>query len=160
MSFPRRQFLQLMSYAFGSSVLTTRHAAAQAAQSPAQPKGDQEKVTGIGGFFFRAHDPAALGQWYLQHLGIDLTPTKIDSPVWQQEAGQTVFSPFPEATHYFGDLQKMWMLNFRVHNLDKLVAQLRAANIEVKVDPQAYPNGRFAHLHDPEGNPLELWQPA
>jgi predicted enzyme related to lactoylglutathione lyase len=165
MSFPRRQFLQIASYAFGSSVLASRNAIAQTtppANTAPTPESaaSTEKVAGIGGFFFRAHDPAALSQWYLQHLGIDLTPTKIDSPVWTQEAGQTVFSPFPETTHYFGDPQKMWMLNFRVHNLDKLVAQLRAAGIEVKVDSQAYPNGRFAHLHDLEGNPLELWQPA
>jgi predicted enzyme related to lactoylglutathione lyase len=118
-----------------------------------------EKVAGIGGLFFRAHDPKALGRWYLQHLGIALTPTSLDSPVWQQEAGPTVFSPFPETTKYFGDPQKVWMVNFRVHDLDKMVAQLRTAGIEVK-DPESYPNGRFARLHDPEGNPIELWQPS
>ncbi|GLQ97260.1 VOC family protein [Dyella mobilis] len=119
-----------------------------------------EKVAGIGGLFFRAHDPDTLGQWYLQHLGIELMPTREGAPVWEQEAGQTVFAPFPEKTGYFGDPSKMWMINFRVHHLDKLVAQLQAAGIEVKVDPQAYPHGRFAHLHDPEGNPIELWQPG
>ena len=119
-----------------------------------------EKVTGIGGLFFRAHDPKALGNWYLQHLGIALEPTSEGGPVWQQEAGPTVFSPFPETTKYFGDPQKVWMVNFRVHDLDKMVAQLRTAGIEVK-DPESYPNiGRFARLHDPEGNPIELWQPA
>lgn len=119
-----------------------------------------EKVAGIGGLFFRAHDPEALGRWYLQHLGIALTPTSNDSPVWQQEAGPTVFSPFPETTKYFGDSSKVWMVNFRVRDLDKMAAQLRATEIEVKIDPQSYPNGRFARLHDPEGNPIELWQPA
>jgi len=119
-----------------------------------------EKVAGIGGLFFRAHDPDALGRWYLEHLGIALTPTANDSPVWQQEAGPTVFSPFPETTRYFGDPSKMWMVNFRVHDLDKMAAQLRAAGIEVKIDPQSYPNGRFARLRDPEGNPIELWQPS
>jgi predicted enzyme related to lactoylglutathione lyase len=118
-----------------------------------------EKVTGIGGLFFRAHDPKVLGHWYQQHLGISLTPSKEDDPVWEQEAGQTVFAPFPERSGYFGDLQKVWMVNFRVRDLDKMVAQLQAAGIEVKVDPQSYPNGRFARLHDPEGNPIELWQP-
>ncbi len=119
-----------------------------------------EKVAGIGGLFFRAHDPAALGRWYLQHLGIELTPTSEGAPVWQQEAGPTVFTPFPETSGYFGDPRKVWMVNFRVHDLDKMVAQLRTAGIEVK-DPQSYPNvGRFARLHDPEGNPIELWQPA
>jgi glyoxylase I family protein len=141
--------------------------AAQAA-SPAPPAkaalesggSEMEKVAGIGGFFFRAHDPKALGNWYQQHLGIALTPTSEDGNVWQQEAGPTAFSPFPETTKYFGDSAKVWMVNFRVHDLDKMVAQLRAAGIEVK-DPETYPKlGRFARLHDPEGNPIELWQPA
>ena len=119
-----------------------------------------EKVAGIGGLFFRAHDPKALGNWYQQHLGIALTPTSEGGTVWQQEAGPTAFSPFPETTKYFGDPQKVWMVNFRVHDLDKMVAQLRAAGIEVK-DPESYPGiGRFTRLHDPEGNPIELWQPA
>jgi glyoxylase I family protein len=119
-----------------------------------------EKVAGIGGFFFRAHDPKALGNWYQQHLGIALTPTSEGGTVWQQEAGPTAFTPFPQTTKYLGDPDKVWMVNFRVHDLDKMVAQLRAAGIEVK-DPESYPNiGRFTRLHDPEGNPIELWQPA
>jgi predicted enzyme related to lactoylglutathione lyase len=135
--------------------------------SPANPASknesqetEKEKVAGIGGFFFRAHDPKALANWYQQHLGVPLTPTSEGGTVWQQEPGPTAFTPFPETTKYFGDPQKVWMINFRVHNLDKMVAQLRAAGIDVK-DPQSYPNvGRFAHLHDPEGNPIELWQPS
>ena len=121
-----------------------------------------EKVTGIGGLFFRAHDPMALGRWYLEHLGVTLTPTSTgqNPTLWEQEAGPTVFSPFPETTKYFGDPSKTWMLNFRVRDLDKMAAQLRTAGIDVKVDAQSYPGiGRFAHLHDPEGNPIELWQP-
>ncbi len=171
----RRQFLQILSCAFGSSIVLAEGESAVEAQdalkqAPAtgasavgkNPSGgtEMEKVAGIGGLFFRARDPKALGHWYLQHLGIELTPTSNDSPVWEQEAGPTVFSPFPETSGYFGDPQKMWMVNFRVHNLDKMAAQLRAAGIEVKVDPESYPNGRFARLHDPEGNPIELWQPA
>ncbi len=80
--------------------------------------------------------------------------------VWEQEAGVTVFGPFPETTEYFGDANKIWMVNFRVRDLDKMAAQLRAAGIEIKIDPQSYPHGRFGRLHDPEGNPIELWQPA
>ena len=119
-----------------------------------------EKVAGIGGLFFRARDPKALGNWYQQHLGIALAPTGEGGHAWQQEAGPTVFSPFPETTKYFGDPQKVWMVNFRVHDLNKMVAQLRTAGIEVK-DPESYPGvGSFARLHDPEGNPVELWQPA
>ena len=119
-----------------------------------------EKAIGIGGLFFRAHDPAALGQWYQEHLGVSLTPTSYEDLPWRQEAGPTAFSPFPEATEYFGDSKQIWMVNFRVRDLDAMAAQLQAAGIEIDVDPQHYPNGRFARLHDPEGNPIELWQPA
>jgi len=119
-----------------------------------------EKVTGIGGLFFRAHDPVALSHWYKDHLGVAMTPANYDEPPWWQEAGPTVFGPFPETTEYFGPLTQAWMVNFRVRDLDAMIAQLRATGIPVQPDPQAYPNGRFARLHDPEGNPIELWQPA
>ncbi len=122
-----------------------------------QPK---ERVLGIGGLFFRSRDPEALARWYELHLGIDPVPTDYDKPVWQQAAGPTVFSPFPMDTKYFDSPQQAWMVNFRVRSLDAIVAQLRAANISVKVDTEKYPNGRFARLHDPEGNPIELWEPA
>jgi len=118
-----------------------------------------EKVTGIGGFFFRAKDPKALGLWYQQHLGILVIPTSPEESSWHQEAGPTAFTAFKETSTYFGDPSKVWMLNFRVRDLDKMAAQLQAAGIEVKVDPESYPYGRFARLHDPEGNPIELWQP-
>lgn len=176
MSVHRRQVLQGLSYAVGASFILPRNEFAMTIQNPTQTassapsakataqhesKGtEMEKVAGIGGLFFRAHDPKALGNWYQQHLGISLTPTSEGGSVWQQEAGPTSFSPFPETTKYFGDSNKAWMVNFRVHDLDKMVAQLRAAGIEVK-DPETYANiGRFTRLHDPEGNPIELWQPA
>ena len=177
MKLRRRRLLQMLSYACGAGILLPRDELARAAQkgaqatSPAAPpaktaakdesKGTKmEKVAGIGGLFFRAHDPKALGQWYEQHLGINLTPTSEGGTVWQQEGGPTAFSPFPETTKYFGDAAKVWMINFRVHDMDKMVAQLRAAGVEVK-DPETYANiGRFTRLHDPEGNPIELWQPA
>ena len=118
-----------------------------------------ERVTGIGGLFFRAKDPAALGQWYKDTLGIDLVPADYSQKPWTQEAGPTVFAPFAIGTDYFGNMEKQWMINFRVRNLDAMVAQLRAMKIEVCVVLEPYPNGRFARLHDPEGNPVELWEP-
>jgi predicted enzyme related to lactoylglutathione lyase len=110
--------------------------------------------------FFRARDPVDLARWYETHLGVRLTPTSYGDPPWQQEAGPTVFDPFPEATEYFGKASQMWIVNFRVGDLDAIAAQLRSAGVVVDVDPEDYPNGRFARLHDPEGNPIELWQPA
>jgi glyoxylase I family protein len=118
-----------------------------------------ERVTGIGGPFFRARDASALARWYQDHLGVTLTPSSYDELGWQQEAGPTAFSPFPKATDYFGGSKQMWMVNFRVRDLDAMAAELRAAGIGVQVDQQHYRNGRFARLRDPEGNP-ELWQPA
>jgi glyoxylase I family protein len=117
-----------------------------------------EKVTGIGGLFFRARDPETLSRWYLTHLGITVAPRSYDAVPWCQEAGPTVFAPFPETTDYFGP-QQVWMVNFRVRNLAAMTAQLAAAGVAVTVDPQEHPNGRFARIHDPEGNPIELWEP-
>jgi glyoxylase I family protein len=118
----------------------------------AQMSSPAERVLGIGGLFFRSRDPKKLAQWYQLHLGID-------HQVWQQAAGPTAFTPFAIDTDYFGS-QQAWMVNFRVRSLDAMVAQLQKSNIEVKVDPEKYPYGRFARLHDPEGNPIELWEPA
>ena len=124
-----------------------------------EPRAAKQKVTGIGGLFFRADDPAKLAQWYADHLGIDPVPTTYETQPWQQQAGGTVFAPFAKANTYFGDASKQWMINFRVDNLDAMVQQLRGAGIEVTVDPELYPNGRFARLTDPEGNPIQLWEP-
>jgi glyoxylase I family protein len=112
-----------------------------------------ERVLGIGGLFFRSQDPKKLAQWYQLNLGID-------HRVWQQAAGPTAFTPFAMDTDYFGSKQQAFMVNFRVRNLDAMVAQLQKSNIEVKVDPEKSPYGRFARLHDPDGNPIELWEPA
>jgi glyoxylase I family protein len=105
-------------------------------------------------------DSSTPGVWYQQHLGISLTPSSYEDSVWQQEAGPTVFDPQPETSDLFRGTDKVWMLNFRVRDLDKMAAQLRAAGIAVEIDPQSYPNGRFASLHDPERNPIQFWQPA
>lgn len=115
-----------------------------------------EKVNGIGGVFFRATDPEALKAWYAAHLGVE------SAPVWAQEAGYTVFAPFAADTDYF-PADRQSMINFRVADLDAMIAQLKAAGIavETKAEWDAHPEvGRFARIHDPEGNPIELWQPG
>jgi predicted enzyme related to lactoylglutathione lyase len=114
-------------------------------------------ATGIGGFFFRARDPAALGAWYHEHLGVG--PSGADEYSWQTQAGPMVFAPFKQNTDYFA-ADKSFMLNFRVDNFDELLANLRKAGIEVETRAEwdSPKTGRFAHLKDPEGNPIELWE--
>lgn len=136
--------------------------AASVAAMGATPIGGQEmeRVTGIGGFFFRAKDPTALAKWYEDNLGVTTVPKDYGGTAWRQEAGTCVFAPFKQDTTYFGRPEQMWMLNFRVSSLDKMAAQLKARGIAVEVDPETYPNGRFGKVADPEGNPIQLWEPG
>ena len=111
------------------------------------------KATGIGGIFFRARDTKALAAWYETHLGV--------TGFWEQAAGMTVFAPFAADTTYFPP-DRQWMINFRVDDLDGLIAALKAAGIAVETRPDEWDTpetGRFARIHDPEGNQIELWQP-
>jgi predicted enzyme related to lactoylglutathione lyase len=119
------------------------------------------RVDGIGGFFFKGFDADGLSRWYAEHLGVVAPPMSYEGEVWTQAAGPTVFAPFGAEqweSPYLGP--SGWGINFRVADLDGFVDQLRAAGIEVEVDPETYPNGRFASLHDPEGNAVQLWQPS
>jgi glyoxylase I family protein len=134
--------------------------AAGAERAPRQGASDMERVQGIGGFFFRAKNPKKLTEWYETNLGVTSVPDNYDATPWRTSAGTTVFAPFNEDTSYFGDRRFQWMINFRVRDLEKMVAQLRGRGIAVEVDPEVYPNGRFARLSDPEGNPIQLWQPG
>lgn len=115
-----------------------------------------ETVQGIGGVFFRSRDPDALSRWYREHLGIDHLPG-----IWMQQAGPTVYMPFAADTDYFGRAEQQWMINFRVADLDAMIAQLKAAGIAVETRAEWDSEvGRFARIHDPDGNPIELWEPA
>ena len=118
-----------------------------------------EKVRGFGGFFFRAENPAGLAEWYREHLGINPAPTDMEMAPWVTESGVTVFSPFDADTDYFA-ADKSFMLNFRVADLDAMITQLRSAGIEVSDESTMEGIGRFARIHDPEGNAIELWEPA
>ena len=114
-------------------------------------------VTGIGGFFFRAKDTKALSAWYAEHLGVG----DGEWGMWDQSAGTTIFSPFKADTDYF-PADRQYMLNFRVEGLDALIEKLSGAGIEVVTKPEwnSPETGKFARIHDPEGNPIELWEPA
>ena len=116
-----------------------------------------ERVLGIGGHFMRADDPAALSTWYRDCLGLDAD----EHGLWQQEAGPTVFAAFPADTDYFGSRTQRTMLNFRVRDLDAMLAQLRAKGADVDGETQEMDGvGRYGWVTDPEGNRIELWQPA
>lgn len=115
---------------------------------------------GIGGFFIRSKDPGALARWYTETLGVDSYSEEQDRTWWQEE-GPTVFAPFAEHTDYFGRREQQAMLNFRVADLDAMLAQLREAGAAVDERVEELPGvGRFGWATDPEGNRFELWQPA
>jgi predicted enzyme related to lactoylglutathione lyase len=117
-----------------------------------------ERVLGIGGFFLRAtEDPEALGAWYRDCLGLAAG----EHGLWQQQEGPTVFATFPADTDYFGARAQHTMLNFRVRDLDAMLAQLRAKGADVVDDVQEMEGvGRFGWVIDPAGNRVELWQPS
>jgi predicted enzyme related to lactoylglutathione lyase len=116
-----------------------------------------EHVLGIGGHFLRAKDPAALSAWYRDRLGLDAD----ENGLWRQEPGPTVFAAFDSDTDYFGSRAQQVMLNFRVRDLDAMLAQLRAQGADVAGEIQEMDGvGRFGWVTDPEGNRIELWQPA
>ncbi len=105
----------------------------------------------------RAADPKALGAWYRDCLGLDAD----ENGLWQQETGPTVFAAFGSETDYFGARTQQVMLNFRVRDLDAMLAQLRGKGADVDGEPQEMEGvGRFGWVTDPEGNRIELWQPA
>ncbi len=116
-------------------------------------------MTGIGGLFFRAREPERLKRWYEDNLGIVRVGDSYDGPVWEQEAGETVFEPFRLDSDFFERPEQQWAVKFRVRDLEAMAAQLREAGSDVEIDPEAYPNGRFASTRDPEGNPIQLWEP-
>lgn len=121
------------------------------------------KVLGIGGLFIRSADPAALAAWYRDHLGIAATesgqPTPDGEWVWMQEAGPTVFAGFKADSDYW-QAERQVMLNLRVEGLEHLLTRLEAAGIAISHREAMEGVGSFARIHDCDGNPLELWEPA
>jgi catechol 2,3-dioxygenase-like lactoylglutathione lyase family enzyme len=123
----------------------------------------KHKVLGLGGVFIRAQDPAKLAAWYREHLGFDVHDFGGSFGAIfnfaEHESGYQLWTAFPAATKYFGSATQPQMLNFRVADLDGLLAQLRAAGVTVdeKVERSEY--GDFGWCVDAEGNRVELWQP-
>lgn len=122
------------------------------------------RVTGIGGVFFKSRDPKALAEWYRVHLGMNVeawggVAFRWANPENPSGTGTTVWSPFKEDTGYFAPSQATFMINYRVADLHAVLAALRAEGCDVvdKVDESEY--GKFGWVIDPEGNKLELWEP-
>ena len=118
-----------------------------------------EQVIGIGGVFFRARDPQKLAAWYRDHLGLPIVPDQTSGQLTSAAAGEhTAWSVFPQDTEYFRSAAQS-MVNYRVQDLDAMLAQLRAAGAEVEPKVEEYDFGRFGWACDPEGNWFELWEP-
>ena len=122
-----------------------------------------KRVTGIGGIFFKAKDPDKLREWYRKHLGIESESWGGFAFQWRDDPqnahGSTVWSIFPDDTKYFEPSQKPFMINFRVEDLQRLLAQLRAEGVEVDSKSEESEFGKFAWVVDPEGNRVELREP-
>ena len=125
---------------------------------------EKGRVTGLGGVFFKTADKAATLEWYRERLGVDTTDFG-SVFVWRDkddtdEVGYTVWSPFAKDTEYFAPSDAPFMVNYRVENLDALLASLKTAGVTIVGEPKDEPNGRFAWIVDPEGRKIELWEPV
>ena len=122
-----------------------------------------KRVTGFGGLFFKANDHKALCAWYERHLGIPLGAHGYASFIWAEgnngaQTAQTAFSIMPSNSDYFAPSKGTFMLNFRVHDLDALVAALHTEGVALVCQPETHSYGKFAWLLDPEGNKIKLWE--
>lgn len=120
------------------------------------------KALGVGGIFFKSRDPQALMQWYHAHLGLPTESSDYATfyAATMPPGGCTVFSPFKDTTGYFAPSKRDFMFNLVVDDLDGALAQVVAGGAELVGDPQSFDYGRFGWFMDPEGNKVELWQPA
>ncbi len=123
-----------------------------------------KKVVGIGGIFFKSNNPSKTGEWYAKNLGLDVSPYGVvfesknkDNP---EKTDQTVWNPFKADTKYFEPSTKEFMINYRVENLEILLEELKKEGVQIVGELQVFDYGKFAHIMDPEGNKIELWEPV
>jgi predicted enzyme related to lactoylglutathione lyase len=123
-----------------------------------------KKVTGIGGIFFKCADPKKMNEWYAKNLGMPVADygtmfqnREMDDP---EKTNYTIWSPFPESTKYFEPSEKEFMINYRVENIEALLEELKSAGVTIIDDIADTEYGKFVHIMDPEGNKLELFEPA
>jgi predicted enzyme related to lactoylglutathione lyase len=144
--------------------ISNQHISMQDSTQPQAEKDTTPKVTGIGGIFFFSDDPAKTKEWYSKHLGMNtdqwgtmFESRNVDNPE-QKEYLQ--WSPFKTGSDYFAPTKKEYMINYRVQNIEALVEQLRAQGVTIVDEIATYEYGKFIHIMDPDGNKLELWEPA
>lgn len=120
-----------------------------------------ERISGIGGVFLKAEDPTALAAWYRDYLGVPIEEGQTYGTLKSAGAGDVaVWSAFPMDSDYFEPTASPVMINYRVRDLDAMLAQLRAAGAEVDARIEEYEYGRFGWARDPDGNRFELWEPV
>lgn len=118
-----------------------------------------KKVTGLGGIFFKCDDTAKMKDWYAKNLGVESGFEWLEKGDQQRE-GYTVWSTFPADTKYFEPSKKPFMINYRVADLEALVEQFKQDGVTIVDEIATYDYGKFVHILDPEGNAIELWEPA
>jgi predicted enzyme related to lactoylglutathione lyase len=124
-----------------------------------------KKVTGVGGIFFKCDDPKKMKEWYVQNLGLNGTDYGV-SFEWRDlddpsKECTTAWSTFPKDTKHFEPSKKDFMINYRVENMEELVEQLKSDGVTIVDEIKQYDGyGKFVHILDPEGNGIELWEPA
>ena len=153
----------LLVAAFASGFIIRQHTMKND-NKPSGAESDRGRATGIGGIFFKVKDPGATREWYQQHLGLN-TDEYGTSFQWYQGAdstkmGFTQWSPFAESTKYFQPSDNEFMINYRVVNIENLIAQLRESGIDVVSEIEEFEYGKFAHVMDPNGIKIELWEPV
>lgn len=122
------------------------------------------KITGIGGVFFKAKsDNKALAAWYEKHLGLKLSPWGGAALKWPEDTandgGATAWHVAAHDSKWFSPSESNFMINYRIDNMDEMLAQLREGGVEIVGGPESHENGKFAWILDPDGNKVELWQP-
>ncbi len=124
---------------------------------------NMKKVTGIGGIFFKCKDPKKVTEWYQKHLGLTTNPYGATFEWYESEdstkKAQTQWTPFSETTKYFEPSSKDFMINYRVENLEALVAELKKEGVTIVDNMETYDYGKFIHILDTEGNKIQLWEP-
>lgn len=124
---------------------------------------EMKRVTGIGGVFFKCKDPKKMTEWYEKHLGLDTNPYGATFEWFENNKrktkAQTQWTPFPETTTYFGNPEQVFMMNYRVENLMRLVEELKKEGVTIVDTIETFDYGKFVHILDAEGNRVQLWEP-